>query len=1138
MKENKPIINLAQSSHHDLGWHKNYFRAESAFANTELREAIHFTRKGHPLKWTNEYAIFIYEFLRKHGEQYEEIKEELLAGNMDLGATYTSPYTSFVTNEILARQLIYGKKWLEDVFPGVETKVFFNTDVPSLNLQIPQLFKKGGIDYMFMCRPWQFPDMKENSYATWESPDGTKMKTLIMRHYADLYYKQFDEEELIAFIETEWLENRGNVDKPLLLCGQDCLIPLNLDNMVNTWNDYAREKGYPAMQYSNMTQGLEDAFNGIEELDNTFKGEWPNKWVYENSGSDYPSFKNQRDAEKMLVTAELLATWQAVSEGHFNHYDVTRFEKAWRLVMNACHGYAAEEGIEQFRQWYQEAYDSALALQTEGLQWLASQIKTQSEGQPIMVYNSLNDSRSEHVIVHCDIQSDDILVKDAHGQVVPSSKTADGQVIFLAKDIQGFGYQTYYLTEGTGAISQMEEISLDRYENDYYAIELSNGGLQSIVDKETKTPLFDTTKFLIGELLTFQYEGMGAGEHINIWQPDPNIIERSKDIPSQWRIKEANDIRVVFEMTTPLTYGKFVLDVIVYNQMKKIDFDVNILDNQAPEKYQARLAFPIHGTDFFTSHPKTDVLYEVPFGQVHVRKDDVLPQFADYNKNTGNHNDINHLYNSAVRPREVQNYIASMIDFGDKKVRTIISSYNVPWDYQDASTMPRRTPVLQPILFSNSKPCHWQCPYWLTTGDTSYHFSIVSEEATDQVNGYKQAVGSNSPLHVVNIPKDDHAAFAENSAFMGVEGDPIYVTAVKKAEAEDKIVIRYYEGFGSSIDANFTFNFDVAKAYKASTDERLLHELAINNNRLSQHVNGYTIDTLMLDVKGMKQTGSTPKHLMVTDKKSNNDITLTWQNKDQAKEYIIKRSQDNVNWSIIGRTTSKVFTLRLENGHHYFKVAAVYDDYTSFDSVELEVALDHVIKQILTQGTDNKMINFSQCLVTDVGMTKYASDGLYDTRINWMDSYLTKDNPKQDVFVSFQFDKVYDLDKLYIWNFQEKVTTDNPTGANPGFREVRIYHSLDGEHYTQLSNEAQSKDGVYTFAKSTEVAINKDKMPASNLQNTNEPINLEGVRAKYVKFVVSHEVGIGNYGYFEEIEADKGAKRNVFGLAKVVFTYQ
>ncbi|QUI21584.1 hypothetical protein HZI73_04440 [Vallitalea pronyensis] len=1139
-KQNTSVMHLAQCSHHDLVWSKHFYRAETAFANTELHEAIHFAKEGYPLKWTNEAAIFLYEFLRKHGEQYEDLKKEIVEGNIDLGATYTSPYTSFVTNEILARQVIYGKKWLEDIFPGLEARVFYNTDVPSLNLQIPQLFKKAGLDYIFMSRSWQFPNIKQNAYSTWESPDGTAINTLFMRHYGDLYFKHFKDEDFISYIENEWLENKDNVKDPLLVFGMDCLLPLNLDKQVATWHKYAQEKGYPEIEYSTMIDGLDRAFDNVKALDNTFKGEWPNSWVYENSSADYQTFKNQRDAEKMLVTAEGLFTWRAVLEGHFKDYDVTRFEKAWRLVMKACHGYAPKEGIDEYRAWYKEAYDRALALQTEGLTWLAKQIKTEGSGQPIMVYNSLSYQRSEYVTVDCTIQSDNIMVHDEDGQLIPSSTTADGKVIFLAKDIQGFGYQTYYLTEGVGDMSQMKEVTLDRYENDYYTIELANGGLKSVYDKETETPLFDTEKFLIGELLIFNYEGHGAGEHINIWQPDPEVINRTKDIHSVWSIKEASDVRVVFEMTTDLSFGTFILDVVLYKDEKKIDFDVQLKNNQAPEKYQVRLAFPINGTDFFRRNSKTDVLYEVPFGQVHVRKDDVLPQFSQYNRNLGLglQTNTNHIYNNAIRPREVQNYISTLVDHGDKKIKTIISSYNVPWDYQDATTLPRRTPVLQPVLFSNSKPCHWLCSHWRSLGDLSYHFSLFSEEATDQVGTYKKAVGSNTPLHVVNIPNNGEGQLAQHKSFMDITGDSIYITAVKKAEAEDKVVIRYHEGFGQSLDNNLTFNFDVDKAYRASTDERIMEEMPIANNTLTHKVHHHEINTLMIDVKDMAKTYSTPKHLMVTEKKLNNQITLTWQNKDEAKAYIIKHSQDNINWTVIGKCSTKTYKTVVKDGHHFFKVAAVYDDGTSFDSVEVETNVDHIIRQIHTEGTDYEFICCHQYLVTDVGITTYTENGLHDTIGHFMHSYLTKDNPEEDVFVSFEFDRVYDLDELYIWNFQEKVTKDKPNGANPGFKEVRIYHSLDGKHYTQLAHDSQSKNGVYTFAKATEVAINKDRMPASNLQGTNEPVNLDGIKAKFIKFVVSHEAGVGNYGIFEEREEDKGGDRNVFGLAQVLFTYK
>ncbi len=1137
-KKEKSTLNLAQCSHHDLVWSKHFYRGETAFANTEIYEALHFVKKGYPLRWTNETAIFLYEFLRKHGEHYEALKQEVVVGNIDLGATYTSPYTSFVTNEILARQVIYGKKWLEDVFPGLNARVFYNTDVPGLNHQIPQLYKKAGLDYIFMSRSWQFPNIKQNAYSTWESPDGTTIKTFFMKHYGDLYFKHFKDKDFIEYIENEWIENRDNVKDPLLVFGMDCLLPLNLDRQVNLWNDYAKTKGYPAMNYSTMIHGLDQGFQNVQTYDNTFKGEWPNSWVYENSCADYPTFKNQKDAEKMLVTAEQLFVWRAMTEGSFKHYDVTRFEKAWRLVMKACHGYAPREGIEEYREWYQEAYTRAFELQQEGLFWLASQVKAERRGQPVVVYNSLNNQRDSYAIVEPKSKSSNIIVKNAKGDTVKSGFTSENKIIFEVKNINGFGYETFYLIEGKGEQSGEAEIALDQYENDFYRIEMSCGGLKSIYDKQAGVELFDTDKFLIGELLTFNYEGCGAGEHINIWQPHPEIIERSKELSSKWRVKEVNDVRVVFEMTTRMSYSTFILDVNVYTNKKKIEFNVQLRQTKAPDKYQVRLAFPVNGTDMFRENSKTNVVYEVPYGQVHIGKSEVLPQFSQFNKNLGVEIDTNHIYNNGIRPREVQNNVVASVEKNNQKVNMVLSSYNVPWDYQDATVYPRRTPVLQPVLFSNSNPCHGLCDYWHSDGDMRFEFSLGSEIEGGGIDLYKQAIGNNSPLHVVNCPLGESGVLKDTGMFMEVCSEHVHVTAVKKAEVGDKIVIRYYEGYGQSGDVRFAFKKDVAKAYEASTDERILDEINVVGNTVKKTVKAHEINTLVVEVEDMRKVGTTPKHLMITETTTDNVVTLKWQNVDEAKMYSIKHSLDNVNWHCLGQTELKEFKTQVEKGDHYFKVAAVYEDTVSFDSVEVGKKVDNIIQNIRTEGTDYTWICCHQYLVTDVGISEYTKDGLHNTIDPAMHTYLTKDNPEEDIFVSFEFERVYDLDEMYIWNFQDKVTEKNPYGANAGFREVRIYYSVDGVCYTQLECKEQSNEGVYTFAKSTEVAVNKDQMPASNLHGTNKPVNLRGVKAKFIKFIVSNQVGVGNYGYFEKRDVEQGGNRNVFGLAKVLFTFE
>ena len=74
--------------------------------------------------------------------------------------------------------------------------VAYNIDVPGRSLQVPQLFKKSGIDYLFVSR------MKEGFY-NWYSPDGSSIFTYSPGNYGWYHYhhKVLEEEAVTAMHE-------------------------------------------------------------------------------------------------------------------------------------------------------------------------------------------------------------------------------------------------------------------------------------------------------------------------------------------------------------------------------------------------------------------------------------------------------------------------------------------------------------------------------------------------------------------------------------------------------------------------------------------------------------------------------------------------------------------------------------------------------------------------------------------------------------------------------------------------------------------------------------------------------------------------------------------------------------------------
>jgi hypothetical protein len=100
------------------------------------------------------------------------------------------------------------------------------------------------------------------------------------------------------------------------------------------------------------------------------------------------------------------------------------------------------------------------------------------------------------------------------------------------------------------------------------------------------------------------------------------------------------------------------------------------------------------------------------------------------------------------------------------------------------------------------------------------------------------------------------------------------------------------------------------------------------------------------------------------------------------------------------------------------------------------------------------------------------------------------------VWIQYQFDKVYTLFELWVWNHN----TEYESILGYGFKDVTIEYSLDGKTWTAL--------GDFQFAQA----------PGTNGYAHNTTVNLKGVAAQYIRLTAKSNwslVGVKQYGLSE-----------------------
>ena len=83
------------------------------------------------------------------------------------------------------RQLLVGKRWYKQAY-GVDVRIGWNPDSFGYTWQLPQIYKKSGVDY-FVTQKMTWNDTNQLPFKLfwWESPDGSKVLAYFPHDYAN-----------------------------------------------------------------------------------------------------------------------------------------------------------------------------------------------------------------------------------------------------------------------------------------------------------------------------------------------------------------------------------------------------------------------------------------------------------------------------------------------------------------------------------------------------------------------------------------------------------------------------------------------------------------------------------------------------------------------------------------------------------------------------------------------------------------------------------------------------------------------------------------------------------------------------------------------------------------------------------------
>ncbi len=782
----RATLHLTGNSHIDAAWLWPWTETVQTVKNT-FSTALQLMNEYPGYTYTQSAAAYNDWMARDYPEIDEQIKKRIKEGRWEVvGGMWIEPDLNMPDGESTARSLLIGKRWYQQHY-GVDVKIGWNPDSFGYNWQLPQIYKKSGVDY-FVTQKMAWNDTNQLPFKLfwWESPDGSKVLTYFPHDYANTNLNpvrlsvDLAQARTYAPGMTEMMDlygvgdhgggpTRSMLDEGVHWMQPGKVIPKEQFGTAGPWFAATSKlvaANSPTWNYQSIAQGYHEPTPVPGKIAiPTWKSELYLEYHRGVFTTQTQMKKNLRDAPEWTLDAEKYASL-AWLDG--NKYPADELTDDWKTItFNDFHDLAAGSGIgviyQDSEKQYEDVHRSASAISQKAMQTIAEHIDTHvAGGVPVLVFNPLGWTRSGPVTV--DVQmpapTTEVSVLDAHGSVLPSqilsknTATSTFHLLIAAHDVPSLGYEVLHVVPGRRPLASELRVS---------GTTLENASLRVVVDPHTGciTSLYDKKS---------QFESLASGscgnelqafkdtpKDYDAWNIDPGTLDQPPTLITQADSVEVVDhgpMRAAIRVTRHWQDSKFVQDIqldagsdqiVVVNDIDWHETHVLLKD-----------AFALSATSPFAT-------YEIPYGTIQ------RPTTR----------------NNSWEKAQFEVGAQRWADLGnDQHGFSLINESK--YGYDSVGNLLRLSLLRSPT---------WPDPN-ADRGHHHFRFALYPHEGDwKRAMTVRHGFDFNYRLQGMQVESHTGSLPAEHS-FVGVEPDDLVLTAMKKAEDSHALVFHFYEWAG------------------------------------------------------------------------------------------------------------------------------------------------------------------------------------------------------------------------------------------------------------------------------------------------------------------------------------------------------
>jgi alpha-mannosidase len=825
-------FNLLCTNHNDLGWLDTQANTADYRSAELILPAMKLLREYPEFRYSMESTVYLEEFLERHPEKREEMAQYMRERRFTWGASYVQVQEVHVGPEKLVRQFYLGRRWLRKQFPGADTHFYVKTDPESLTWQMPQILSKAGVKYLIQGR---FPF----GFYNWEGPDGSRVFTYayVYANRSHQLYSKTNHGWLQLAAEREYYFAPRGLPKMFPSDYQDDYLPPQAEMLpfareqnevmkrfAQKWNEHFA--GHPERQISPPRITFAEAESFLDEFSQqapnvqTLKGDWPFSWTYYDEPAHREGLLAGREAHNRILTAERLYAPLSHFAG-FGAYPEKDFAAAWQANCWPDHGWGGIRGAltdAVYVQTYQKSKALADKLLGEvGSKAAALVPKGSGAQKALLVFNPVAWERTDVVTSRFDMPAgwQSFVLRDGAGQAVPYQivghpEVGSVEMTFVAEAVPSVGYRTYYIEPSSSPAAPYKQLAGDTMENDYLRVVLGNGGLKSLYDKGLKQEILRTDKIAGGEVLQFTAPGFPLGNREIVTVED---FDKTSNHPFPVKSFTEGPIRATAIREAAFKHFLLREHFHLYRKFNRVEIDLELVDWDGEKERELRVAFPINLDSGRLS-------YEVPFGTVEMGKDELDFSLLPNDPYTA----FSPSSNGAEHPLTFREAI-NWIDASSEKYQSfgcLVASDSTVHLFKDESPNPVSYPLLQHVLISTRKSLAWLPDYWLTQpGDHRYRMALYPHQGNWR-SRYRDGIAFNYPLLAFVASEGGGTggpSLLPTAEFLRLEPANLILTAMKKAEDDEAVVVRFYEAEGCQALAKLHLFQPVKQAWKTNLIE-------------------------------------------------------------------------------------------------------------------------------------------------------------------------------------------------------------------------------------------------------------------------------------------------------------------------------